>query len=124
MRRRLLFATLLAVAGSGCVSYVANPLDPARAAQALTSRRLGEKTWTLAVLSAEAVRQAPAVGVARAQYETARAAVRTAGEMPNPTVTLSPQIVTPYTALIAGTYGVDFDWTFETAGKRSRRVDV
>jgi hypothetical protein len=32
--------------------------------------------------------------------------------------------VTPYTSWIAGTYGVDFDWTFETAGKRARRVDV
>jgi cobalt-zinc-cadmium efflux system outer membrane protein len=124
MKTGVVLAGALVLSGSGCVSYVANPLDPARAAQALTGRRLGEKTWTLAELAAEVVRQAPAVAVARAQYETARAAVRTAGEMPNPTVTLSPQIVTPYTALIAGTYGVDFDWTFETAGKRSRRVDV
>ncbi|HEV7402838.1 MAG TPA: TolC family protein [Chthoniobacteraceae bacterium] len=121
---RILLASFLAVAGAGCVSYVPSPLDPARSAADLTGRRLAEKTWTLADLSAEAARHAPAVAVARAQYETARAAVRTAGEMPNPTVTLSPQIVTPYTALIAGTYGVDFDWTLETAGKRSRRLDV
>lgn len=62
--------------------------------------------------------------MARAQYATAEAAIRTAGERPNPTVAFSPQIVTPYTSWIAGTYGVDFDWTFETAGKRSRRLDV
>ena len=62
--------------------------------------------------------------MARAQYETARAAIRTAGARPNPTVALSPQIVTPWTSWIAGTYGVDFDWTFETAGKRGGRRDV
>lgn len=76
------------------------------------------------MLAAEAARNAPDVAVARAQYETARAAIGTAGERPNPTVALSPQVITPYTALIAGTYGVDFDWTFETAGKRSRRLAV
>ncbi len=62
--------------------------------------------------------------MARAQYETAHAALGTAGERPNPTVALSPQIVTPSTGWIAGTYGVDFDWTFETTGKRARRMDV
>jgi hypothetical protein len=43
---------------------------------------------------------------------------------PNPAVALTPQVVTPWTSWIAGTYGVDFDWTFETAGKRGNRVDV
>jgi outer membrane protein TolC len=77
----------------------------------------------LKALVDEAVRNHPDVALARAQYGTARAAIRTAGESPNPTVTLAPQIVTPLD-WIAGTYGVDFDWTFETAGKRSRRIDV
>jgi len=50
--------------------------------------------------------------------------VRTAGERPNPTLALSPQLVTPFKKLINGTYGLDFDWTFETAGKRSKRRNV
>src|SRR4051812_9976279 len=92
MKGRLLLVSFFALAGAGCVSYVARPLDPARPAATLTGRGLADKTWTRADLSAEAVRQAPAVAVARAQYETSRAAVRTAGEMPNPTLTLSPQV--------------------------------
>jgi len=114
--------TLLVTAG--CVAYSPHPIDPAAHAQQLRARRLAAKTWTLRALYEEADRSAPDVAVARAQYETARAAILTAGERPNPTIALSPQIVTPYTSWIAGTYGVDFDWTFETAGKRSRRLEV
>ena len=123
MLRSLLFLPLWAALAS-CVSYRPQPLHPAAAGDALTQQRLSGKVWTLSALAAEAARRSPEVRVARAQYETARAALRTAGERPNPTVALTPQVVTPYTALIAGTYGVDFDWTVETAGKRSRRVEV
>ena len=122
MNLRLVLASTLALAG--CVHFTAQPLDPARSAATLSGRRLASKTWTLRALVDEASRNHPDVAVARAQYDTAKAAVRTAGERPNPTVALSPQIVTPYTDWIAGTYGVDFDWTFETAGKRARRLDV
>jgi outer membrane protein TolC len=117
-------AVVLTLGGVGCAHYAAHPLDAEGRATALRSRQLAGKTWTLRALEDEAVRSHPEVALARAQYETARAAVRTAGERPNPTVALSPQIVTPYMALIAGTYGVDFDWTFETAGKRPRRVEI
>ena len=124
MNRRFLLATSLALVGAGCAHYIAQPLDPARNAARLSGRRLAEKTWTLRALADDAARHAPDVIVARAQYATAKAAVRTAGERPNPTIAIAPQIVTPYTAWQAGTYAVDFDWTFETAGKRSRRLDV
>lgn len=109
---------------AGCVSYSPHPIDPAARARQLGDRRLAVKTWTLRALYDEAAHTAPEVTVARAQYETARAAILTAGERPNPTLALSPQIVTPYTSWIAGTYGVDFDWTFETAGKRTRRLEI
>lgn len=108
----------------GCIAFRPHPLDPERNASRLSGHRLAAKTWTLQALAAEAAAHQPDVMVARAQYTTARAAVQTAGERPNPTIALSPQIVTPYTNWIAGTYGVDFDWTFETAGKRGRRLDV
>jgi outer membrane protein TolC len=124
MNRRFFAVAALVLASAGCVRYTPQPLDPAAGATGLIERRLDAKTWTLQALIDEATKSQPELAVARAQYETARAAIRTAGEMPNPTVTLAPQIVTPYTALIAGTYGVDFDWTFETAGKRSRRLQI
>ncbi len=121
---RLILAASLAISTAGCVHFTSKPLDASANAARLLNRSLAGKTWTLKALADEAASQAPDVAVARAQYETAKAAVRTAGERPNPTIAIAPQIVTPYVAWQAGTYPVDFDWTFETAGKRSRRLDV
>ncbi len=117
-------AGVLPVLVSACTQFTPHPLDPAACAARLTDRHLGARTWTLQSITDEAVTHHPAIAVARAKYETAVAALRTAGERPNPTIALSPQIVTPFTKWIAGTYGVDFDWTMETAGKRGRRLDV
>src|SRR5678816_580710 len=114
MNRRLVPAALVATACAGCLHFTPHPLDPARNAARLTGHSLSSKTWTLRALVDEAVRHQPDIAVARAQYETARAAIRTAGERPNPTVALTPQVVTPWPSWIAGTYGVHFDWTFET----------
>ena len=124
MIRRFAFTATLALVCAGCVHFSPQPLDASSRAAALTSRSLGAKTWTLRTLTDRALADSADVAVARAQYETARAALGTAGERPNPTIALSPQIVTPFTSWIAGTYGVDFDWTFETAGKRGRRMEV
>ncbi len=112
---------------SSCTQFVrfsARPIDPAATAALFTDRQLSGKTYTLRSLTDEAAKQHPDIAFARAKYETALAAVRTAGERPNPTVAISPQIITPWTKWIAGTYGLDFDWTFETAGKRSKRLLV
>jgi outer membrane protein TolC len=115
---------LITFAFPGCIRYNAQPIDPGRRANALTNRKLALKTWTLASLTAEAIHNSPDIAVARALYRTARAAIGSAGERPNPTIALSPQIVTPFTDWITGTYSVDFDWTVETAGKRSRRIAI
>ena len=112
---------LLAGSCTQFARFEARPLDVEVSATRLTDRRLGGQTWTLPSLTAEALKHHPEIAVARAKYDIAVAAVRTAGERPNPSATLSPQIVTPWTKWIAGTYGIDFDWTFETAGKRSAR---
>ena len=118
------FAAVVVFTCSGCIHYAAEPIDPARRAVALTNRKLASRKWTLASLTTEALQNSANIALARAQYVTARAVMRTAGERPNPTIAFSPQIVTPYTAWIAGTYGVAFDWTVETAGKRSRRIAI
>jgi cobalt-zinc-cadmium efflux system outer membrane protein len=124
MSYRIIIAAAVAFACAGCARFQTQPIDASRRAAALTSRQLTNKTWTLRTLTGEALANSAEIAVARAQYHTARAAIGSAGERPNPTIALSPQVVTPYTSWIAGTYGVDFDWTFETAGKRARRVDV
>jgi outer membrane protein TolC len=104
--------------------YSPEPVDADAAAARLMNRRLSGRTWSLQALTAEALKHHPDIAVARAKYDSAVAAVRTAGERPNPSVALTPQIVTPFKKWIEGTYAVDFDWTFETAGKRSKRVNV
>ncbi|CAN5885397.1 TolC family protein [soil metagenome] len=114
--------SLLMTACSPFARYTEQTLDPAVSATKLTDRHLSAKTWSLQGLTDEAIKHHPDIAVARAKYDSAMAAVITAGERPNPTVTLSPQIITPYTKWIAGTYGVDFDWTIETSGKRSKRL--
>ena len=124
MTLRLATTTALAFACAGCLHFDAKPLDPSRRAAVLTNRSLSGKTWTLRALTDEAIANSADIALARAQYATAKAALGTAGERPNPTVAISPQIITPTTSWIANTYGVDFDWTFETADKRARRMDV
>jgi len=123
MNRKIFLLPLAACCIAGCAKFSAKPLNALHSAAKLTGRRLASKTWTLKALTDEAVRNHPDVALARAQYETAKAAVRTAGERPNPTLLLTPQIDGPF-KWVEGTYGVELDWTFETAGKRGKRVDA
>ena len=123
MNRNFFLLPMAALWFAGCAQFSAKPLDASRTAAKLSGRRLGARTWTLKALIDEAVRNHPDVALARAQYETAKAAIRTAGERPNPTLLLTPQLVGPFN-LMAGSYGVEFDWTVETAGKRGKRGDV
>ena len=119
--RTLLLAAPLCLS-LGCAHYSPLPLDAKASAERLTSRRLEARTWTLRSLTEEALRHHPDLAVARAKYETAAAAVHTAGESPNPTVAVLPQIVPR--DWISSTYAIDFDWTIETAGKRNKRILV
>src|ERR1043166_7343213 len=120
-----LFAPIIAIVlcTAGCAHFSPKPLDTGACASRISNRRLASKAWTLRALVDEAVRNHPEVALARAQYATAKAAIRTAGEKPNPTLVLTPQLVGPFNWM-EGTYGVELDWTFETAGKRGKRVDV
>ncbi|BCU79237.1 hypothetical protein llg_39520 [Luteolibacter sp. LG18] len=80
-------------------------------------------SWNLKNLTAVGRRLNPEVAVARAQLESAKAAIATAAERPNPGVTLSPQFTAPFKWML-GTYGIDFDIPIETAGKRRTRIDL
>ncbi len=123
----------------GCVAYRPQPLSPERTLSAYTSRTLSgpdaraavearsghrgswpPASWDLEKLTAVAWRLHPDLAVARAQLEGANAAIRTAGERPNPTVSVAPQLASPLHAM-TNTYGIDFDLPIETAGKRGSR---
>ena len=121
MNHRLLIATTLVLASAGCAHFTSRPLDAGSTATQLTARRLGARRWTLSALVDEAVKNHTDIALTQAQYETAKATIVTAGERLNPTITVGPQIVTPF-KLNAGSYALDFDWPIETAGKRGHRL--
>jgi outer membrane protein TolC len=121
MKRRLLAATTLVVAG--CAHYTEQPLSSETSAVALQSRTLGAGMWTRTRLVAAALQMQPELEVARAKVATAQAAMITAGARPNPSVGFS---ATNISRLLGGaspwTTGFTLDIPLETAGKRGHRV--
>ncbi len=100
MRGRDLASLGLTCASLACARYTPAPLDPVATATAYGGRRLDapdlttwlavhrgpDTAWTSATLSLVALYYHPAVARARASWESARAAERTAGARPQPDV--------------------------------------
>ncbi len=97
----LALATLLA----GCARYQPAPLHPGTSATALLGRRLDEPAlgqflaamgvhprghWGLRALTLVAVYERPDLRISVAAYDAAKAAVTTAQQIPNPTLSLAP----------------------------------
>jgi outer membrane protein TolC len=135
----LLLAVVLA---SACVHYEPRPVSPADNAQRLASRTLNDPdlrrfleaneqravttwplpAWSFAELSLAAFYYHPDLDVARAEWSVAQAGEVTAGERPNPTLSVVPgynttrAIPSPWLPLIV------LDVPIETAGKRGHRL--
>lgn len=144
--RRCHTAVVLGVAATlvaGCASYTAKPIVPSNTAAALERRTLDEpalaqfidaalpnrtaagglSNWDLSTLTLAALYFHPEMEVSRAKLALARAGVKTAGQIPNPTLNISPG---QYPALIdasAWTVGFLVNFVLETAGKREKRVE-
>ncbi len=144
--RRLVWPALVLLGALGAVACQRIPpraLEPERTAAALAARSLeapefrvfletalgkavGE--WPLAhydldTLTIAALYFQPDLDVARAHADVVRAAIATAGERPNPTLTLAPELSSnPGTAASPWLAAVHLDWPIETAGKRGHRV--
>ena len=134
-RTVFLFALLLLM---GCAArrYEAAPLKPAEIASGLEGRKLDDpglhafvektlgpsvtswppRTWDLQMLTLAAWYFNPALGGGRARVAEAEAAIVTAGARPNPTLSATPGIPSPYLL------GLDFAVPVETKRKRSIRV--
>lgn len=128
---------------AGCASYTAKPLVPSNTAAALERRTLDEPglaefiqaaspdyaaaaglpDWDLSTLTLAALYFHPEIEVSRAKLALARAGVKTAGQIPNPTLSISPG---QYPALIDAsgwTVGFLVSFVLEIAGKREKRVE-
>ena len=127
----------------GCARFESKPLDPAQTAVELESRSLADpglrrfletnlgrdlpawplKSWDFPALTLAALYYHPSLDVARAQWATARAGVKTAGGRPNPTVGVSPQYAfNPDKGVSPWVAAINFDLPIETAGKRGDRI--
>lgn len=126
---------------SGCAAYHSQPISPEKTAAAFEARTLtnenlrafletnhvsGEwphRSWDLSALTLVAFYYQPAFAEARAQWATTQTAEITAGERPNPSVSVTPgydnQIPDNPTPWIVP---VTFDIPIETAGKRGKRL--
>jgi outer membrane protein TolC len=79
--------------------------------------------WTLDRLTEAAARFQLDLQVARAHADTLHAAEQTAGEMPNPSVSFTPQVASNAGDINPWTLGFTFDVPIETAGKREHRLE-
>jgi outer membrane protein TolC len=75
------------------------------------------KTWDLGTLSLAALYFNPTLDAARARVSEAEAASMTAGARPNPTLSITPGIPSPYL------FNLDLAVPIETAGKRGHRIE-
>lgn len=144
MRRALLivFVTLTGVAG--CTTYHPQPITTDQLAlqfeqRSLTNEKLRTyiasesghdatswppSTWNRRLLTLAAFYYSPKLDLARAQWNTAKAGVDTAGTIPNPVLQLPFQRSTPNPGPGSPlTWGPSLDITIETANKRRYRTD-
>jgi outer membrane protein, heavy metal efflux system len=143
MNLRLLSYVLLAASlWAGCARFHPQPLEPKRTAADFQGRSLGEPglrafietnlhaalpvwplpSWNFTNLTLAAFYNHPDLDVARAKWAVAKAGKITAGERPNPTVSVTPGYNTttriPSPWLVTPT----LDIPVETAGKRGYRI--
>lgn len=141
-RNRLALSLCMVLALAACASYKAEPIAPAQTAAALDSRSLddprlaqfiatvlperaasGPGRWDLTTLTLAALYFHPDLDISRTRLALAKAGIKTASQVPNPTLSLSPTV---HGVMIdPSPYTVGFLVTFiiETFGKREKRIE-
>ena len=136
-RVRILWLVLsMGLAGCAARRYESAPISPENTAARLESRALDDAglkafleenlghsishwplpSWNVDTLTLAALYFNPQIETARAQAALASAAVLTARALPNPTLSITPGIPSPYL------FGLDFGVPIETHGKRGIRI--
>ncbi len=145
--RRFHLPLLLAIAAgvliAGCAQFTPAPIVPAETAAALEGRRLDDErlrdfiasvsgayadtaarhvAWDLSTLTLAAIYYHPQLEVTRAKLGKALAAIKTAGQIPNPALSLSPTKHTTILEPSSWTVGLLVNFVIETFGKREHRI--
>lgn len=128
--------------GAGCVHYEARPISAPSALAALEARTLvgpelrdllaasrsmpewPPPAWDLRLLTLAAFAYQPDLAVARAGSKSAAAAITTAGERVNPTLSLGPgyNSTSPTNLVTPWIFTIGLDFTLEIGGKRGYRI--
>lgn len=126
----------------GCASFQNRELNPTESMIQLENRSLSNpellrfietatesasvtppKTWNIDRLTLAAIYYHPDLALARAQAQSADAAIKTAGQRPNPSITISPTWIRNLaTAAIPWIAASSISIPIETAGKRDFRI--
>ena len=146
MSNRRVFRTcgigLLMLVVAGCVKYQPRPISAPVILDTIESRTLSNpdlatflrtnqhisewppKSWDVQALSLVGFYYNPDLEVARADWAVARAAGISAGERPNPNISVAPGFnsSTPASQITPWILSLDLDFTIETAGKRGYRL--
>jgi len=140
--RTLACAVFSAATLAACVPYEPRPLPPQESAQAFAVRRLDApqlrervqgvlpeaaatwppSSWNRADLLAVALLQNPQLAVARSEVQQALAKETSAGEMPNPNLTLQSEYARDEAR--SWLYGLAFDFVLRTPYRRRLDVDI
>lgn len=137
MKEFISLTLVLPLLFSACASYQPKPLSPADAQTAFAGRSLndsglqnfladhkkGSGAWSLDRLALAAVYFNADVALARAEAEEAAAAIKTAHQRPNPSLTLGPQFASNAVASTPWFIAQSISIPIETAGKRSLRTE-
>jgi cobalt-zinc-cadmium efflux system outer membrane protein len=125
---------------AGCVRFQPQPVSAIKSADHFEARTLSDDglrqflemnratadwprtNWDLNALTLAAFYYHPDLDVARAKWAVTRAGEKTAGESPNPTVSVSPAYDTTTTIPSPWVVTASFDIPIETAGKRGYRM--
>jgi len=124
---------------AGCSTYQSHPLDPLASSVQLEARRLDNSllqafinnanlpanaaSWNLDKLTLVALYYHPDISLARAQAEAADAAAVTAGQRPNPSLSVTPTWVSNLASAPPWLFASILSIPIETAGKRGYRID-
>jgi outer membrane protein TolC len=139
---RLLACVLACVLAAGCARFEPKPLLPAQTATALEDRTLLDPglgafldknlhrdpaagpagAWDFERLTLAAFYYHPDLEVARADWDVAQAAIKTAGGRPNPSVSVVPGLNLTTSSPSPWIPVFSFDVPLETAGKRGHRI--
>jgi len=130
---------------TGCAGFHPKPISPDESAASLETRSLADPAlkvfleknlhrelanwpagkWDFEMLTLAAYYYHPSLDVARAEWHAAQAGEKTAGGIPNPTLTVTPGYDSTFVKGVNPWFpAINLDVPIETAGKRSKRIAV